>query len=245
MENIKKNNLYGKDGIKLRRIKPFLDGENFYVSSRDYEWCREHWLKLSKGIKRTKKQCQNISIATKNAMKNPEIIKKCRANKNTKWYRDINTQQTFKWFPGDPDIDLTKYEWGRKPFTQEQREKISKAQLLDKTICKIGNTNYRYCWYKDYFKEIPSCFIDLKQKQSNNLKSITKIIKKSQNILKDNNIFIDEHIHLSYVKGFFIVYPSIYEICLDILETENAELIANRIIENIDLIKELNKKYIK
>ena len=220
LENIRKDNLYRKDGEKLRRIKPFLEGESFNISSREYEWCKEHWRKLSKGIKRNKEQCKRISKATKEAMKDSKKIQKCRANLGSHYYYEILTGKVYKWFPGDPELDLTKYKWGRGHLTKEQKEKLSKTQLLEKTICQIGKTNYRYCWYKDFIKEIPNCFIDLKKKQSNKLKNISKCIFKALSLLKDNNIFIDEYILIRPINkkgGLTIISPAIYEICLNII----------------------------
>lgn len=248
LENIRKDNLYRKDGEKIRRIRPFLEGEYFNISSREYAWCREHWRNLSLGIKRTNEQCERISKATKLAMKNSDKIKKCRANKGTHFYYEISTGKVHKWFPGDPELDLTKYKWGRGHISQQQKEKLSKTQLLDKTICKIGNTNYRYCWYKDYIKNIPNCFKDLHQKQCNSLRQISKLIINALSYLKDKDIFIDEDILFrpnGGKNGLTIIYPSIYEICLNILENENPVEIGDKIYQNIELIRKLNKQYIK
>ena len=246
LESIKNEKYFRVDGEKIRRIKPILDGEKINITSREYEYCREYWRKLIKGIKRTDEQCKRISEKTKLAMRTSEKIKKCRANKGSHYYHEISTGIVHKWFPGNPDLDLTKYEWGRGKLSKEQKEKISKTQKLNKTICKIGNTNYRYCWYKDFIKKIPDCFTDLHKKQCNSLKNISKIIFKSLNILKDNNIFIDEYIYFfPYDKrGLTIIYPSVYEVCLDILENNDLHEIANKIYENIELIKKLNMEYI-
>lgn len=247
LENIRKDNLYRKDGEKIRRIRPFLEGESFKVSAREYEWCREHWRNLSIGIKRTKEQCKRISDQTILAMQTPEIIQKCRANKGSKYYYEINTGIVHKWFPGDNDIDLTKYKWGRGPLSLQQKNKLSKTQKLNKTLCKIGDTNFRYCWYKDYIKEVPSFFIDLHKKQSNSLRTISKIIIKSIDLLKDNNIFIQDDIIIKpYGKrtGLTIISPAVYEVCLDLLNEQNIEDISKRIYENIEIIKQLNKKYL-
>ena len=248
LENFKENNLYRKDGYLLKRTKSFFYGDYIKISSREYEWCKEHFLKLVKGVKRTNEQCKNISNATKKAMQNSERIKKCRANKGSHFYREILTGKVYKWFPGDPDIDLTKYQWGRGSISNKQKEKISKTQLLDKTLCQIGNTKYRYCWYKDYIKQIPLCFKDLHQKQSNSLKNISKIILKCLSLLKDKNIFIDEYILFrpnGRKNGLTIISPAVYEVCLDILESENINDLSNRIYNNLDKIKELNKIYYK
>ena len=247
LENIKKENYFRVDGEKLRRIKPILEGEKINITAHEYEYCREYWRNLIKGVKRTKEQCNNISIATKEAMKTPERIKKCRANKGIKNYYNPLTNKIYRWKPGDPDIDLTIYKWGRPPLSNEQRKKLSQTQKLNKTICKIGNTNFRYCWYKDYIKKIPNCFIDLNCKQKNSLKQISYIINDALSYLKDNNIFIDNYIKFfPYKRGFCIFSPAVYEICLDLFEKNifNKKIIGNRIFENIEKIKELNKEYI-
>ena len=247
LENIRKDNLYRKDGEKLRRIRPFLEGESFKISAREYAWCREHWRKLSKGIKRTQEQCKKISEATKKAMKDSQKIQKCRYNKGSKYYYEINTGIVHKWFPGDNDIDLTKYKWGRGPLSIEQKNKLSKTQKLNKTLCKIGKTNFRYCWYKDFIKDIPNFFIDLHQKQNNKLKKISDIILQSVGVLKDKGIFIQDDIIIKPFgkrSGLTIITPSVYEVCLDLLNESNINDIANCIYKNINTIKELNKKYL-
>lgn len=246
LENFKQNNLYRKDGYEQRRIKSFLNNEIINISSREYEWCKEHWKKLAIGIKRNEEQCKRISNATKKAMKDSKKIQKCRANLGSHYYHEILTGKVHKWFPGDPELDLTKYKWGRGQISKEQKEKISRTQLLEKTICRIGKTNYRYCWYKDFIKEIPNIFLDLKQKQSNKLKNISKCIFKSLSLLKDQNIFIDEYIFIRPINskgGLTIISPAVYEICINVLETEDPQIIGQMIINNLDIIKELNKKY--
>jgi hypothetical protein len=247
MENIRKDNLYIKDCEKIRRIRPFLEGESFNISAREYEWCREHWRKLTIGIKRTDVQRERISNRTKQGMQKPEVINKCRYNKDSKYYYEINTGIVHKWFPGDNDIDLTKYKWGRGPLSIEQKNKLSKTQKLNKTLCKIGKTNFRYCWYKDFIKDIPNFFIDLHQKQNNKLKKISNIILQSVGVLKDKGIFIQDDIifkPLGKHSGLTIITPSVYEVCLDLLNELNINDIANCIYKNINIIKELNKKYL-
>ena len=61
--------------------------------------------------------------------------------------------------------------------------------------------------------------------------------------LKDNNIFIDNYIYFFPYKdkrGFCIISPSIYEICLDLIENNILEpnMIGKRIYDNINKIKE-------
>lgn len=250
LENIRKDNYYRVDGQKLRRIKPILEGEKINISSREYEYCREYWTNLIKGTKRTKEQCENISNKTKIAMANPETRKKCgEKNKGSKHYYNILTGEAHKWHPGDPEIDLTIFKWGRAPLSEEHRKKLSETQTQDKTLCRIKNTNFRYIWYKKYIKQIPDCLEDLHVKQNNSLKQIYHIFIKAFNILKyDYNVFIENDIMIlphTLRGGFHIISPSVIEICHDLLceEIIDHEKIAKRIVNNIDKIKELNKKY--
>ena len=249
MENFKNNNLYGKDGYEIKRIKAFENDNIFIITSKEYEYCKEHWIKLCKGIKRNKEQCKRISIKTKEAMRRSDRIQKCKFNKGSHYYHEIETGIVHKWFPGDPDLDLKKYAWGRGKLSEKQKENISKTlKSLDKTCCKVGNTNYRYCLYKNFIKEIPVFFHDCKQKNNNSLRTIVPIIINSLSYLKEKNIFIDEYIVFNPLNNIKIITPSVYEVILDLLESESKELnyidIANRIYEKIEEIKKLNKKYL-
>lgn len=238
IENIELN-----DTLVKRIIK------TFNITSREYERARSAYLENCIYRKKGKvydTHMKTISEATKTAMRQPDRIKKCRANRGTRYYRNIQTGEVRKWFPGDPDIDLSKYQWGRGSLTKEQKAKISKTQLLEKTICKIGDTNYRYCWYKDFIKTVPENFIDMHQKQSNSLKQIAPVVTKALGRLKDNNIFIDDFVVFRpYKAGLMIITPAVYELCLDEIKSGNVEKIAKSLHKNIDKIKELNKKYIK
>lgn len=246
LENFQNNNLMRKDGTIQRRVQAFKNGEKITITSREYDFCRKHFQTLAKGIKRNEEQRKRISEATKLAMRRPDRIKKCKANKGSRWYRNIQTGEVYKWFPGDPDIDLSKYQWGRGPLTKEQKAKLSKTQLLEKTICQIGDTNYRYCWYKDFVKTIPEIFVNLNQKQCNSLKGVSLKIYEALSILKEQNIFINDFIIFS-PQGYSnlrIVTPAVYELCLNEIKTKNIENIAWSIYNNLDKIKELNQKYL-
>ncbi len=251
IKHLQNDEYFRIDGEQLRRIKSILNGEIINITSREYEYCKKHFLKLSIGAKRTKEQCRNISEKTKLAMQNSEINKKCgEKNKGSKHYYNKLTGEHRKWFVGDPDIDLSIYEWGRGPLSKSQKEKLSKTQKQEKTICKIKNTNWRYCWYKNYIKDIPKYFEDLHVKQNNSLRTLSKIFGKVFKLLKEKNIFIDEHLYIAPNTNrgnFKIIIPSVYEICYDLLLTTDPDInkLADRICENIDNIKELNKKYIK
>lgn len=249
IKHLQNDEYFRKDGEQLRRIKSFLNGERINITSREYEYCKKHFLKLSTGVKRTKEQCNFISEKTKIGMKNPEIIKKCgEKNKGSKHYYNKFTGEHHKWFVGDPDIDLSIYSWGRGPLSKLQKEKLSKTQHKEKTLCRIKNTNYRYTWYKDYIKVIPDCFEDLHVKQKNSLRTLNLKIFNVIGLIKTKGIFIDEYLYLSPHSrrgNFRIIIPSVFEVCYDlILNNATNEELAKRIIENLDKIKELNKKYI-
>lgn len=250
LENIRKENYFRVDGEKLRRIKPILDGEKINISSREYEYCREYWRQLIRGVKRNEQQVQNISNGTKLGMQDSNIRKKCgERNKGSKHYYNIITGEHHKWFPGDPDIDLTICKWGRGPLSKEQKEKLSKTQTQDKTLCRIKNTKFRYLWYKKYIKQIPDCLEDLHVKQNNSLVKISTVFTKVFNMIKyDYNIFIEDIILIcpnTLKGGFRIISPSVIKLCYDLLCEENIDYnkMTERIIDNIDTIKELNKIY--
>lgn len=250
LENIKKENYFRVDGEQLRRIKPILEGEKIIITSREYEYCREYWRSLIRGVKRNKEQLKNISNGTKIGMQNAEVRKKCGAkNKGSKHYYNPITNEHFKWFPGDPDIDLTIYKWGRGPISNTWKKNLSKTQLQNKTLCKIKDTNFRYLWYKDYIKQIPDCLEDLNVKQNNSLKSFKTIFNNVLNTIKYNyEMFLEDDLLVmpNNKSNLCMISPSVIEICYDLIKKNilNENELAKRIIDNIEKIKELNKIYI-
>ena len=77
------------------------------ISARQYEYAKEQYI-LGKNTKiYSKTERKNVSIGTIKGMKTKNAILACsKGSKGTKWYRNKETGQMFKWFRGDKMIDL-------------------------------------------------------------------------------------------------------------------------------------------
>lgn len=222
-------------------------------TSKEYEFAKSAWLDIirSNPIKRNNDQKKRIKEATIKAMKDPLRREKCRANKGTKWYTDLKTNISYKWHPGDPEIDLTKYRWGRHKISNETKEKISSTfKNSNHSKYLIEGTNFRYTSIDDnYIKELPTYFHKTGH-VGNEIRSFTKYIDKALAYLNDNGIFIENDIKFNISKNknrkyFYSI--GVYEICLDLLRIGDFDIktIANKLNDNIELIKILNDKYLK
>lgn len=252
------NNTYTRsDGEEYKRVLHYLDKTNkkIYISSRDYDFARTIYVKHMNGRVITNMQKQNISKGTILGMRNAETIKKCASgSKNCHYYRNKITGEVHKWFPGDKDIDLSIYEYGRGHLSDEQKKKISKTQHLNKCFYIIPKLNIKYMCYCDYIKAVPKDW----KKGWNNFKN-----KRYKDILitaiKYTNLSSNykyEHIltiNTNEYANLKIISPSIYEVCIDILldikdneftDKHNIDKLSNKILSNIELINILNKKYI-
>ena len=225
-----------------------ISPNKLHISSHQYEYARSLWIKFSKGRKRTEEQCMNISKKTKEAMHRPDVIKKCKANIGVRFYYHKDTHKILR-VPKDSNIKIDEsiYIKGRPPLSDERKKRLSETQLLNKTLCKIGETDYRYVWYKDYVKCIPDIFKDLHVKQKNSLHKVSNVIYDALDILKQQGFFYDDIIVIRDKKrpGLHIISPSVYEVIYeDLLNHETIENITARIHDNIDRIIELNRKYV-
>jgi len=53
MEHYIQNDLYRSDGYLIKRTKAYQNNEEVKISSKDYEYAKEHFTKLARGVKRT------------------------------------------------------------------------------------------------------------------------------------------------------------------------------------------------
>ena len=189
-------------------------------TNREFEWAKLNWLQRVKNnpVKRTENQLQNIVNGTKLGMQNIEVLQKCRSNLGKRHYYNKETKQRHLWKPNDPEPDMNIYCWGRPKLSDEHKRKLSETQTQDKTLCKIGETNFRYLWYKKYIKSVPDIFLDLHKRQNNSLKECKKNIFNALWELKSEGIFIDKYVYYSpSKKGLKVISPAVYEVCYDIL----------------------------
>ena len=165
--------------------------------------------------------------------------------------RHYNASSSFR---GDPDIDLTKYAYGRPSMSKEQRQKISDVQLnLNKKTVHNDKYKLSYWVYLDYFNEFES---DDWKKGQIDYKHNREFIKIVTSLKKD---MIDEGF-FEYEKLFFhppclskrkrIVNPGFFDLCSPILEgwIDNPnfkEDLKKFIKDHKDEIDLYSKKYLK
>ena len=240
------------------RVKHFLNDfeKHINITSKDYEFCRMLYYEATKGRKRTDEQKERISLATKKAMQDPDRIKLRRKGVlGTKFYYDIKTHKSYKWFPGDPDIDLTKYAWGRGKTVSNQSKQKFKQNLTTYKKVFYYNENLKSstCFCIDQIKQMPDTwFIGRKFGGYNKMKTfIQPLLLNVHFKLVCNNIFIDDifyHINLLNKKEISLGILTINELLLKTLIDENLDInddnvintIYTNILDNIDSIKQIN-----
>jgi len=157
-------------------------------------------------------------------------------------------------FHGDPDIDLTKYSYGRPRMSNEQRKKISDVQqCLNKKTVHNDKFKLSYWIYLDYFNEFVSP--DWKENKIDyklNGKFI-KIVNELKTDLINENFF-------EYERFFFhpdclskrkkILNPGFFDMCEPILinwyNNKNfKEDLKKFIVKHKNEIDLYSKKYLK
>lgn len=258
-EYITNNIKYKNNNIPCNnRVKHFLNDfeKHINISSRDYEYCRTLYYIASKGKKRTSEQCQKISNATKLAMQEPNRIKLRRKGVlGSKFYFDLITNKSYKWFPGDPDIDLNKYAWGRG-----KKMSLKSKTLMSENLSKYKKVYYyndnlksSTCFCKEQINVLPkSWHIGRKFGGYNKMKTfIIPLLKNVHFKLVCNQYFIDDifyHINLLNKQELSIGILTINEDILKKLIKDNIDinnekyitLIYNNILGNINQIKDIN-----
>ena len=145
------------------RLNHFLSEQEKHINitSKDYEYCRMLYYSAAHNKKRTTEQRKNISEATKKAMQRPDRIEKRRKGVlGSKHYYNILTGEAFKWFPGDPDIDLSIYKWGRKSVSTKSITKFKENQEKYKKIFYFNeNLKSSTCFVENEIKYIPETWV--------------------------------------------------------------------------------------
>jgi hypothetical protein len=88
---------------------------------------KERWCKFNENG-RINEVRKNISQTTKQAMSNPEIIKKTKINTGSKWYTNIITNESMHWYQGMEIPDPSIWRKGRPKMREETKEKIKQVQ---------------------------------------------------------------------------------------------------------------------
>ena len=243
---------------KNMRIKHFLNEfeKHINITSKDYEYCKMLYYNSATGKTRTVEQRKRISAATKKAMQNADIVKLRRKGVlGTKYYYDLVTYKSYKWFPGDPDIDLTKYAWGRgKKVSEQAKQKIKQnSTLYKKEFYYNENLKCSTCFCISQIRQLPNTWKKgRKYGGYNKMKTVIQPLLMNVHFkLACNNIFIDDiffHINLLQKKEISLGLLTVNEDYLKTIIDNNSDLndgkiitlIYENIIRNIDNIKDLN-----
>lgn len=237
----------------VRKDDLYSFDKNLRISSRQYEFAKEEYIKGKQTKTYSEEERNNVSIGTINGMKSVNAIKCCiKASKDTKWYFNKTTKKQHKWHVGDTDIDLNIFSWGRPHLSKEQREKISKcANVHKKEWYLIPNTNIVYKKYTEFIKCLPKEW--LKVKKLTSLHSIDKylitLIREMD--LKYNFEVGEKLVHLPdnrWTTKYNFVVPGVYEVLAknNLLDYENLDedKIKKCLYENIEYIKKSTPKYL-
>lgn len=181
--------------FKNPRLSFFIEGkEKIIITSREYEFFKKLDIENRTGKKLTDKQKENVSNGTKNAMRKLDVVKTWgTGSRNTRHYYNKETGEAHKWFPGDPDIDLNIYAWGRKPMSEEQKIRLHESQrnvimLYNKKllICTTANKN------SIRFDNLPENWKAKRAQVSNDMKAkIIPLFKEVYKNLALKEIFAD------------------------------------------------------
>ena len=230
--------------------------KNNLVSSTDYAYCRDLYIRQMLGHDVSKKTRKIISENTKQSMQSIDVVKKCSSgSKNSKHYYNRKTLQAHKWFVGDPDIDLNVYAWGRPPMSLEQRKKISNSQRTIKNKYYF-NSDFLIS-YKVYLDDLRDGFFDsgwkIGRKDYHKNTKFKAILKNVFYKLIKNDFSYAKYLyfHPSKVtkkKKYFS--PIVFLICSDFLKdwetNQNIEqMIVDRFIERKDVLDSIYSKIFK
>ena len=211
-----------KEKDKLNRILP-RTFEKFKVSQRDYERYKQLYIDSKKGKRYSFQERKNVSDGTKKAMRDPErVLKRRKGVLGTKYYYDIKTKKSYKWFPGDPDIDLSKYAWGRGyKMSEEIKIKLSKMKELNRKNYWNTEIGIRVLCPKKMIKKLDWSSGRCDRKTYISLWSPTRL---NDELLRDvhfelvkNGEFIDNILYIE-VKEYASKFPRIwtfgfFEVC--------------------------------
>lgn len=190
-----------ESGFKNPRLTFFIENKDkIRISAKEYEYFKELDRKARTGRKYTDEQKLNVSIGTKIAMRSKNAIaSRGTGSRNSKHYYNKETGEAHKWFPGDPDIDLSIYAWGRKKMSDEQKMKISKNYKNIRKCIYNRDIQTKYVIDKKFLNNIPDGWII---GLNNNIEKFRKLkefiyplFNKTHFKLINENVFLDEIIY--------------------------------------------------
>lgn len=253
----KYNDSYNKNELSLIEYKCLLqrNKNNFRISSNEYAYARQLYIKSMIGHEVNKHTKEKISNNTKNSMHNNDIISKCRKGSlGSKHYYDKETKQRYKWFPGDPDIDLSKYSYGRPKMSNEQKQRLREYNMSNKKTYHNDELQINYVCYLDDIKHMPNGWL-LGRKNYGNDNKFKKIINETKFYLIEYGYYLNDDIFIypkvtnKTLKRKYVLNPSVFIACYDILKTWKndkniVEHLANDILNKMDDIIKLNKIFL-
>lgn len=257
LKSLYENNIYRTDGTIINRIKHFMyDESKLVISSRDYEYAKEAYRKMMNGHKVSEETKKLISNNTKKGMKNRDTIEKCRSGSlGCHYYRNKNTGEVHKWFPGEPDIDLNVFEWGRGPISKKQKEKLAALKSVNRYWIYNKELDIKYCVYSDYVNELDLEGWEKRNPPKPNNSLYKDFVKRISDELKRKELFDIEELLFFYMKLNSlrrIITPSIFVVCKNLLKKyrydKSDKFIKNStdfIVSNKEKLIELNKMYLK
>lgn len=190
------------------------------ITTRDYEFSKRQYAKHMLGHEVSAHTKKLISVNTRFGMQSKDIIAKCSlGSKNSRHYYDKNTMKGYKWHLGDPEIDTTKYAYGRPPMSIQQKQKLSDIKKLNKTRYHNDDLELNIDIYNDYIAKIPYRWEIGNKIYKNNtvFKSLLKEIKAE---LLNYNIFFNAiftYTPKEISKQKRIVNPAFFEIFHEML----------------------------
>lgn len=250
LENIKTQKL---DCRLKKRITSILENRKTKITTHEYDFSKNEYVKHMIGHDVSEYTKKLISCNTKIAMLSKDVIDKCASgSKGTRHYYDKKTLKEYKWFPGDPEIDLSKYAFGRPPMSAEQKMKISNTKKLNKTKYHNDELQLTIDIYHDYIKKIPNnWFIGKKEYKNNTL--FKQILYKVKIQLLKSNIFFNNiftYTPKEITRHKKILNPAFFDIFHDMLinwktNTHIVDDIVDYIQTNQNLIDKKVKEFLK
>lgn len=241
-----------KDKIDLdnrlrNRFESLRECKKKVISSHAYSFARNEYTKHMFGHRVEESTKSLISASTKSSMCSKEIIQKCSSGSaGARFYYDKDTLKLHKRFPGDPEIDLEKFMYGRPPMTDEQRKKLSNVHKIQHRVMMHNDEfEINLPMYLDIVDKIPQGWVE-KSKSYKNGAKFKKFLKNLKNKLLDSNIFFNHvfcYTPLSISKKKKILNPMFFEIFSDFLKTwqEDQDKALNQIVdftlENYDFVE--------
>lgn len=140
----------------LNRIRSIAKQKKASITSYAYAFSRSEYVKHMVGHDVSSSTRDLISKNTKHAMQSKDIVTKCSSGSaHTRHYYDIKTHKAYKWFPGDPEIDISRFKYGRPPMSLAQKDKLSKLKYSSRVMVHNDELCINLPVYRSAVNKIP------------------------------------------------------------------------------------------